>query len=89
MPEWQTMHSAPADGTLVDLWVRGEKKDLIPLAGRFHHVGNLYEGRATDCFMGGDQQRWQARGGFAALVGGTPIAWRERPASPTWMATNG
>lgn len=89
MSDWQTMHSAPTDGTLVDLWVRGEKKDLIPLAGRFHHVGNLYEGRATDCFMGGDQQWWQARGGFAALVGGTPIAWRERPASPTWMATNG
>lgn len=68
---WQTMDTAPKDGTVVDLWVDGERR-----ADCYWRIGEDF-GESED---GWCQMYAEASSSFAVL--GVPTHWMPLPEDP-------
>lgn len=67
MTEWQTIETAPKDGTLIDLWIGGER------------YVDCYWRKAED-WEDDDASGWVSQ---YEKVLGAPTHWMPRPAPPT------
>lgn len=68
--KWQLMHHAPKDGSIVDLWVKGESSDIHFYCGVW-----APEGRIADCVY--LENKWRPKAGLTKMLGLVvePLYW--------------